>query len=230
MKGLSAKVFRTYNASHTFQEELKKTPADGTVAEKLLAYNRANRQVAILCNHQRSVPKTHSAAIEKLRDKVRALKLQRQQVKKEILELDPKKKKKIPELTEEESDLDDEWIAKYEEQQVETKKVKLEQVNEARAKEGEKPLKELPSPTKKGSASIEKLENQLKTLDEKIDAQKMAMVDKVRLLEHSVVEVHISDCFLGNRTKARLPLSGLPRSTTVGLRDVRLSNMRFNPN
>lgn len=177
MPGLSAKVFRTYNASHTFQEELKKTPEDGSVAEKLLAYNRANRQVAILCNHQRSVPKTHSAAIEKLRDKVRALKLQRKEVKKEILELDPKKKKKIPELTEEESDLDDEWIQKYEEQQEEAKAKKLEQVNEARKKEGEKPLKELPSP-KKASSNIDKLENQLKTLGEKIEAAKTAMIDK----------------------------------------------------
>ena len=45
-------VFRTYNASHTLQEQLKNTPVDGTVEEKLLAYNRANREVAVLCNHQ----------------------------------------------------------------------------------------------------------------------------------------------------------------------------------
>ena len=70
MKGLTAKVFRTYNASYTFQEELKKIPADGTVAEKILAYNRANRQVAVLCNHQRSVPKSHSNQLSKLQDKV----------------------------------------------------------------------------------------------------------------------------------------------------------------
>ena len=44
MPGLSAKVFRTYNASFTFQEELIKTPEDGTVTEKVLAYNRANRE------------------------------------------------------------------------------------------------------------------------------------------------------------------------------------------
>jgi DNA topoisomerase-1 len=71
MPGLTAKVFRTFNASFTFQEELKKTPVDGTVAEKILAYNRANRQVAVLCNHQRSVPKAHGTQMEKLSDKVR---------------------------------------------------------------------------------------------------------------------------------------------------------------
>lgn len=70
MGGLTAKVFRTYNASFTFQNELIKTPEDGTVAEKLLAYNRANRQVAILCNHQRAVTKGHGSQMVKLKDKV----------------------------------------------------------------------------------------------------------------------------------------------------------------
>lgn len=70
MDGLTAKVFRTYNASWTFAEQLKNTPADASVADKLLAYNRANRLVAVLCNHQRSVSKTHSAAMEKMLDKV----------------------------------------------------------------------------------------------------------------------------------------------------------------
>ncbi len=32
----------------------------------MLAYNRANRMVAILCNHQRSVPKGHETQVEKL--------------------------------------------------------------------------------------------------------------------------------------------------------------------
>jgi DNA topoisomerase I len=73
MKGLTAKVFRTYNASITFQEQLELyTPKVGSsVQEKLNAYNKANRLVAILCNHQRSVPKTHSASMEKMGDKVR---------------------------------------------------------------------------------------------------------------------------------------------------------------
>lgn len=72
MKGLTAKVFRTYNASITFQEQLEKvTPKVATIQEKLNAYNKANRLVAILCNHQRSVPKTHAASMEKMSDKVR---------------------------------------------------------------------------------------------------------------------------------------------------------------
>ena len=41
---------------------------------QLLAYNRANRAVAILCNHQRSVPKTHAKSMENLKNKIDAKK------------------------------------------------------------------------------------------------------------------------------------------------------------
>jgi len=70
MPGLSAKVFRTYNASWTFQEQLKNTPEDATVAEKIAAYNTANRMVAILCNHQKTVSKTFGETFAKMGDKV----------------------------------------------------------------------------------------------------------------------------------------------------------------
>ena len=71
MKGLSAKVFRTYNASITFQSQLDEgTPEDGTLQEKLNHYNHANRMVAILCNHQRAAPKTHDQSMAKMKEKV----------------------------------------------------------------------------------------------------------------------------------------------------------------
>lgn len=70
MKGLTAKVFRTYNASWTFQQQLKNTPKDGTVAEKIAAYNTANRDVAILCNHQKTVSKGFAESFAKMGDKV----------------------------------------------------------------------------------------------------------------------------------------------------------------
>ena len=74
MKGLTAKVFRTYNASTTFQDQLDQgTPRKGTVQEKLNAYNHANRMVAILCNHQRAVPKTHESSMQKMKEKVRVV-------------------------------------------------------------------------------------------------------------------------------------------------------------
>ncbi|XP_032308530.1 DNA topoisomerase 1 isoform X3 [Drosophila ananassae] len=73
MDGLTAKVFRTYNASKTLQSQLDLlTDPSATVPEKLLAYNRANRAVAILCNHQRSVPKGHQKSMENLKEKIKA--------------------------------------------------------------------------------------------------------------------------------------------------------------
>jgi DNA topoisomerase-1 len=67
MPGLSAKVFRTYNASITLEKELDKTMSPlAKNEEKVLEYNRANREVAILCNHQRTVSKSFNAAWEKL--------------------------------------------------------------------------------------------------------------------------------------------------------------------
>lgn len=72
MEGLTAKVFRTYNASITLQNQLDLlTDPDSSVPEKLLAYNRANRAVAVLCNHQRSVPKGHEKSMSNLKEKIR---------------------------------------------------------------------------------------------------------------------------------------------------------------
>lgn len=73
MPGLTAKVFRTYNASITLQRQLDElTDADASIPEKILAYNRANRAVAVLCNHQRAVPKGHSKSMEALKEKIQA--------------------------------------------------------------------------------------------------------------------------------------------------------------
>jgi DNA topoisomerase I len=78
-------VFRTYNASFTLQNQLDELTEDNmTIPEKLLAYNRANRAVAILCNHQRAVPKTHGKSMENLREKIRAKREQIDDVQREL--------------------------------------------------------------------------------------------------------------------------------------------------
>ncbi|CAG9806692.1 unnamed protein product [Chironomus riparius] len=88
MDGLTAKVFRTYNASITLQKQLDELTEDSmTVPEKLLAYNRANRAVAILCNHQRAVPKTHDKSMENLREKIRTKKDQIKEVQRELKDI-----------------------------------------------------------------------------------------------------------------------------------------------
>ncbi|KAG0059711.1 DNA topoisomerase 1 [Linnemannia elongata] len=205
MKGLTAKVFRTYNASFTFQDQLeKKTPKDGTIAEKLLAYNRANRDVAILCNHQRAVSKGHAGQIGKIEDKVRAYKYQRMKQKKMILSLEPKLKKKRPELLEPESDLEDDWIEEHEAQLMEKEreriKAKFEKDNLKRKENKEKPMpagelkdllkevdvraKELAKERKTGvvpptrGATVEKCNAQILKLDERIAATRLTLTDK----------------------------------------------------
>jgi len=68
MDGLSAKVFRTHNASVCLQQELAKTknfklaqgttnitPDKSAIHEKKYFYDTCNKQVAILCNHKRTV-------------------------------------------------------------------------------------------------------------------------------------------------------------------------------
>ncbi len=180
-KSLSAKVFRTYNASYTFQEELKKTPTNGSVADKVLAYNRANRQVAILCNHQRAVSKGHNDQLEKLKDKLRAIKYDRRQVKRDILDIDPKLKKKHPEYAESESDLDDDWIKGHKKALVEKEKEalqkKLEKENDKLKEEG-KPLLIKIDPPPKRSPGLEALEKSYQRLTERIAAAKTSIVDK----------------------------------------------------
>ncbi|XP_061353179.1 DNA topoisomerase 1 alpha-like [Gastrolobium bilobum] len=70
MPGLTAKVFRTFNASITLDDMLNKDTKDGDVGEKIVVYQHANKQVAIICNHQRSVSKSHSAQMSKLNEKI----------------------------------------------------------------------------------------------------------------------------------------------------------------
>ncbi|KAJ1532421.1 DNA topoisomerase 1, partial [Nowakowskiella sp. JEL0078] len=184
MKGLSAKVFRTYNASFTFQEELKKTPENATDKEKLLAYNRANRRVAEICNHQRTVPKTHGDQMLRIGDKIRGYKVKRKEFKEQILKLDPKLRKSRPELIEIESDIDDDFIERFEEEvlqkEKEAKEKKLLKINEKRREAGEKELKsidELPEP-KKVALTLERLEKQLIKINETIKNQKLSLLDK----------------------------------------------------
>lgn len=101
MDGLSAKVFRTYNASMTLQQELRKNEASPSwksleAAQKVVEYNNANREVAILCNHQRSVSKAQETALEAISGKLETLKKQKKQLKGILKRLNSGDTKEIP--------------------------------------------------------------------------------------------------------------------------------------
>ncbi|THU95636.1 hypothetical protein K435DRAFT_666037 [Dendrothele bispora CBS 962.96] len=204
MKGLTAKVFRTYNASITFQRLLDESNLEGaTLQEKLNAYNKANRLVAILCNHQRSVPKTHDQSMEKMRYKYRALKYDRMKLRHVLFGLDAKFKKQ-DEFKEDESDIDEDFIIEHEDQckakEIEKLEKKFAKDNEKLVEEGQKPqpdsvlkekiaaiedeFKRLKKERGKSVASLkkekpaEKIIESIEKLTEKIKTFKLQMVDR----------------------------------------------------
>ena len=103
MKGLTAKVFRTYNASYLFQKELKKISKkfdtldeDSKINKLYDEYNKANAKVALLCNHQKKVTTSFNDQIKKIDQQIKKTKkLLRAANKKERID---KLRKKIDEL------------------------------------------------------------------------------------------------------------------------------------
>ena len=97
MDGLTAKVFRTYNASNVFNIELNKKDSkikdnmdeNQKIDELLDIFNQANIKVATLCNHQKNVQKNFKEQIDKIDDEIARVKLQKKDEK------DPKKITKI---------------------------------------------------------------------------------------------------------------------------------------
>lgn len=92
-KGLSAKVFRTYNASTTFQGLLNQTEQNLKAAglkptPQILRdqYNQANRLVAILCNHQKTVnPIQSDKAAARFDERMLAVKYERFKERQKLL-------------------------------------------------------------------------------------------------------------------------------------------------
>lgn len=72
MSDLSAKVFRTYNASITLQNQLHEKECDekDNIDVKVKNYTDCNREVARLCNHQKAVSKNHEEQVKKMREKL----------------------------------------------------------------------------------------------------------------------------------------------------------------
>ncbi|TAQ89725.1 hypothetical protein B7494_g1956 [Chlorociboria aeruginascens] len=147
MQGLSAKVFRTYNASFTMSTLLKELKSSNiSIQEKVKLYNDCNRKVAILCNHKRTVGATHEAQMEKMGDRMKGLKYQKWRTKQMILDVDPKqKKKKGAEWFALDEDLDEAWILEHQAflvQELRTKiEKKFQKENEKLLADGQKEMK-----------------------------------------------------------------------------------------
>lgn len=70
VKGLSAKVFRTYLASKVVSKYLRDNDKikKSTPAEKIYHAKIANLEAAVMCNHKRTIPKTFEQSLEKKKD------------------------------------------------------------------------------------------------------------------------------------------------------------------
>lgn len=208
MAGLTAKVFRTYNASWTMSNLLQdmKATSKKTVIEKVKDYNDANRKVAILCNHKRTVAASHSQQMEKMEDKINGLRYQQYRIKQMMLDLEPKLKKQrgeayfaLPE------DLTTEWVKEHQEALVEEQRIKIrkkfEKDNEKLVAEGEKEMKakelddrlevanelaaKFKAERKKGKVdaegkapTVEKFEQNVEKLDQRIATMKTQSEDR----------------------------------------------------
>lgn len=103
MKGLTAKVFRTFNASYKFMKELRNITKKYEKYEKgdreiaiLNEFNVANTKIAALCNHQKKVSKSFDKTMKKLRERLRELKIKldknndKKKIKNKIIQLKTK--------------------------------------------------------------------------------------------------------------------------------------------
>jgi DNA topoisomerase I len=206
MPGLTAKVFRTYNASYTMSRLLKDMESTGTNAEKVKDYNDANRKVAILCNHKRTVAAGHAGQMEKISEGIKGLRYQQWRIKQMMLDIDSKmKKKKGAEYFELPEDLDEEWIKEHQAYLVDEQKAKIrkkfEKDNDKLRAEGEKemkakeleeklePVREMEKKFKKENKTkkveaegkgptIEKMEAKLEQLDQRLANMALQAEDK----------------------------------------------------
>lgn len=178
----------------------------GSIHEKVKDYNDANRRVAVLCNHKRTVAAGHGAQMEKMGDRIKGLLYQKWRIKQMMLDINPKQKKmRGAEFFELEDDLDQEWIEEHQAFLVEEQRQKIEKKfakeNEKLKVEGEKEMKakeleerlevanELSQKFKKENKTgkveaegkgptIEKLETNITKLDERIATMRLQAEDK----------------------------------------------------
>ncbi len=89
MEGLTAKVWRTYNASLLFQKELdrvnpnilEKMPESERINYLMSVFNQANTAVALLCNHQKNVSTDIEKAVSQIDASIKKYKKRKQKTR-----------------------------------------------------------------------------------------------------------------------------------------------------
>jgi DNA topoisomerase-1 len=96
VKGLTAKVFRTYQATTVVKDYLVKHDdiKGKSATEKLYHAKLANLEAAMMCNHKRTIPKTFEQSLQKKRDTLK--KVEKEQAWKKTQETLKKVEEKEP--------------------------------------------------------------------------------------------------------------------------------------
>lgn len=169
MPGLTAKVFRTYNASYTLQNQLRLMAKEGrtnsTIPERVLQYNRANRDVAVLCNHQRAEPKGFGTQMEKMDEKITA--------KRDLI---AEKKKEVEETKTTMHDIQKEKDRLLTPVKKKSKKKKKKKDGEESDDEGG--IEKCDKTLEKATKLYEQRKKQLNRLNDQLDKLKIAKIDK----------------------------------------------------
>jgi DNA topoisomerase-1 len=95
VKGLTAKVFRTYLATQVVTNYLKKVDNLKSKSENIKIYHAklANLDAAITCNHKRTIPKNFDEALQKRRDAIKKLKETKPKTEKQAEKLKQREEK-----------------------------------------------------------------------------------------------------------------------------------------
>lgn len=237
MPGLTAKVFRTYNASFTMQRLLNEVKVEArTVAEQIKVYNDCNREVAILCNHKRTVGASHEAQMEKMADRIKGLKYQVWRNKQMMLDLDTKlKKKKGAAYFELDPDLDEAWILEHQNFLVEELRTKIqkkfEKDNQKLQEAGEKimPDKQLKERLKDADELAKKFKKENKS--KKVEAEgKSPAVDRIEANVKKIEErIRTVELQAADRDGNKEVALGTSKIVSLPCRCVFLSDRIANP-
>ncbi|MDP3781096.1 MAG: DNA topoisomerase I [Nitrosopumilaceae archaeon] len=95
VKGLTAKVFRTYLATNEVKDYLKKHTSIKSESPNVKLYHAkmANLQAAIMCNHKRTIPKTFENALQKKREMLKNIQETKPKTEKQKEKLEERKEK-----------------------------------------------------------------------------------------------------------------------------------------
>jgi len=95
VKGLTAKVFRTYLATNEVKDYLKKHTSIKSESPNVKLYHAkmANLQAAIMCNHKRTIPKTFENALQKKREMLKNIQETKPKTEKQKEKIEERKEK-----------------------------------------------------------------------------------------------------------------------------------------